>query len=585
VRVLEHLWRDVKLPGGQRAREVVSLPDDVRNDLTELSTAGKRLGGLWSAAGTLASGKGDAVRLAFLSVLFSSARLPEQYPLARFVIWARENGYLDAVSSAVVAAGKTLDREVHDLYVSPVIARALLDADPSLGGSVKDVRELLKTQFPPTTRDIDRAEMLDVVERVLSLQSSTAGKLPLTLVVLDEMQQYIGDDNDKALDVQFIAEDCSNRFKNQVMIVATGKSGLTATPMLQKLTDRYTLQVALSDKDVETVVREVVLRKRPEHVSALKSTLDGVSGEIDRHLGGTQLAPKAADKADLIADYPLLPTRRRFWELALRAIDRAGKAGVLRTQLRIVHEATACVACEPIGHVVGADFLYEEQSTPMQQTGVLLKEIDELIRGLRSQGPDGELKSRICALIFMLTQIPSRTTAARPGCERPLPSSPTCSSRTSPMMVPSSASGFRSCSTSSSLTVPVQRVDDEYLLQTEEGAEWEKDYRSPLAAVRDDGTRMNQLRSERLLGAVEAAVSGLKLTQGTSKAPRKIHQHWGQDEPSVGEGDVPVWIRDEWSVTVSAAKKSAAETGDESPTVFVFLPRRESDQIKDTLAS
>ena len=37
---------------------------------------------------------------------------------------------------------------------------------------------------------------------------------------------------------------------------------------LQKLTDRFAVQVALSDKDVESVVREVILRKRPEHVPA-----------------------------------------------------------------------------------------------------------------------------------------------------------------------------------------------------------------------------------------------------------------------------------------------------------------------------
>jgi hypothetical protein len=585
VRVLEYLWRDVELPGGDRARELVKLPDDVRDHLTELSTAGKRLGGLWSAAGLLASGKSDAVRLAFLSVLFDSAGLPEEYPLARFTIWGQENGYLDKIRSAVKAESKSFDKEIHDLYVSPIIAKALLDADSTLGGSVKDVRDLLKTQFPPATRDITDEEMFDVMDGVLRLQSTSDGKLPLTLVVLDEMQQYIGDDNDKALAVQNIVEGVSARFESQVLFVATGQSALTATPTLQKLTDRFAVQVALSDKDVETVVREVVLRKQPEHVPTLKSVLDSVSGEIDRHLGGTQLAPKAADKADLVPDYPLLPTRRRFWELALRAIDRAGKAGVLRTQLRIVHEAAARVAGEAVGHVVGADFLYDEQAPGMLQSGVLLKEIDELIRGLRTDASDGELKSRICALIFLITQIPTRPVGGDTGLRA-----------TAPFLADLLVEDLAGDGAKLRKRVPeqldklvvagaVQRIDDEYLLQTEEGAEWEKDYRGRLAAVRDDAARMNQLRSERLERAVEGALGSMKLTQGTSRTPRTIDQHWGQDEPPVDEGEVPVWIRDEWSVTEGAVKKAAAEAGDESPIVFVFLPRREADQIKEALAS
>lgn len=585
VRVLEYLWRDIELPGGDRARELVKVPDDIRDHLTELSTSGKRLGGLWSAAGLLASGKSDAVRLAFLSVLFDSAGLPEEYPLARFTIWARQNGYLDKVRSAVEAQEKSFDKEIHDLYVSPIIARSLLDADPTLGDSIKDVRDLLRTQFPPTTRDITDDEMFDVMDDVLRLCSTAHGKLPLTLVVLDEMQQYIGEDSDKALAVQNIVEGVSARFVSQILFVATGQSALTATPTLQKLTDRFAVQVALSDKDVETVVREVVLRKQPEHVPALKSALDSVSGEIDRHLGGTQLAPRAADRADLVPDYPLLPTRRRFWELALRAIDRAGKAGVLRTQLRIVHEAAARVADAPIGNVVGADFLYDEQAPGMLQSGVLLKEIDELIRGLRSEGPDGELKSRVCALIFLITQIPSRTIGGETGLRA-----------TAPFLADLLVKDLSGDGAKLRKRVPellgelvtagaVQHVDDEYLLQTEEGAEWEKEYRSRLAAARDDAARLNQLRRERLQRAVDAAIGGMKLTHGTSKTPRSLAQHWGHDEPSFAEGEVPVWIRDEWSVTEGAVKKAAAEAGDESPIVFAFLPRRDADQIKEALAS
>jgi hypothetical protein len=585
VRVLEHLWRDIELPDGERARSLVTLPDDVGDQLRELSIEGKRRGGLWSAAGTLASGKSDSVRIAFLSVLFESAGLPEQYPLARFVIWAMENDYLNAVTAAVESVGKSFEQEIHDLYVSPVIAKALLEADASLGDSVKDIRELLKTQFPPTSKDVDRSEMLDVMERVLRLQSAIEGKLPLTLVILDEMQQYIGDDNDKAITVQLIAEDCASRFNNQVVIVATGQSALTATPTLQKLTDRFTVMVPLSDKDVETVVRQVVLRKKPEYVPSLKSALDGASGEIDKHLGGTQLAPKAADKPDLVPDYPLLPTRRRFWELALRAIDRAGKAGVLRTQLRIVHDAAAHVANEPVGHVVGADFLYDEQSPGMLQSGVLLKEIDELIRSLRTGGPDGELKSRICALILLISQIPSRTIGGETGLRA-----------TSQFIIDLLVEDLADDNARLRKRVPelldalatdgfLMRIDDEYRLQTEEGAEWEQDYRGRLASIRDDAARMNQLRSERLVAAVDSALGGLKLTQGISKTPRKVHIHWAQDEPVLSEGDVPVWIRDEWSVTESAVKKSAAEAGDESPVVFVLLPKQQVEKIKDGIAS
>ncbi len=583
VRVLEQLWRDLVLPGGDRARDLVTLPPDVAAHLTELSNAGKRLGGLWSAAGTLAAGRSDAVWLAFLSVLFESAGLPADFSRARFTLWAAENGHLDAIKAAVEAAGRVYEKEIHDLYVSMPIAEALLGTGLDLT-SAKEVRDLLKTQFPPTTRDVTEAEMFDAMDDVMRLQSTKPGKLPLVLVVLDEMQQYIGDDGEKALAVQDLVEGCSRRFESQVLFVATGQSALTATPTLQKLTGRFSVPVALSDTDVETVVRQVVLLKKPEHIPALKSTLESVSGEIDKHLGGTQLAAKAADKPDLVPDYPLLPTRRRFWEIALRAIDKAGKGGQLRTQLRMVHEAAAKVADAPIGHVVGADFLYEEQSPGMLQSSVLLKEIDELIRTLRIDGPAGLLKSRICSLIFLISQIPARTI----GGEGLRATAPFLADLLVEDLADDGARLRKRVPQMLDLLVAdgrLMRIDDEYRLQTEEGAEWEKDYRSRLAAIRDDATRMNQLRIERLMNAVDAALGGLKLVHGTSKTPRKIDIHWGQDEPPTGEGDVPVWIRDEWSVSESAVKKAAAEAGEESPIVFVFLPRHEVDQIKETVAS
>jgi hypothetical protein len=306
----------------------------------------------------------------------------------------------------------------------------------------------------------------------------------------------------------------------------------------------------------------VILRKKPEMVKDLVAKLDEVSGEINRELGGTQIAAKAEDKQDLVPDYPLLPTRRRFWDLALRALDRAGRAGVLRTQLKVVHEATRAVADNQVGHVVGGDFIYDQQAPGMLQSGVLLKEIDELIRTLRAGGPDGVLKARICALIFLISQIPSRTIGGETGLRatssyladllvEDLADDGSMLRKRVPELLESLVTGGR-----------LMRIEDEYRLQTEEGSEWEKDYRSRLAATRDDASRMSQLRNERLLQAVDQALGGLRLTQGVSKTPRRIDQHWGQDEPSTTEDDVPVWIRDEWSVTEATVKRAAAEVGD-----------------------
>ena len=105
--------------------------------------------------------------------------------------------------------------------------------------------------------------MFDVFEDVLRLQS-TAGKLPLTLVVLDEMQQYIGDDNDKALHGAEHRGGLLGPLREPGPLRGRPAKRAHRNPTLQKLIDRFAGPGRLSDNDVETVVREVVLRKKPE---------------------------------------------------------------------------------------------------------------------------------------------------------------------------------------------------------------------------------------------------------------------------------------------------------------------------------
>lgn len=583
VRVLEYLWRDMEFPDGATARGLAHLPPDIDALFRELTTVGRREGGLWSAAGTLSAGAGS-VRLALLSIIFRSAGLPAQYAPAKFVIWLKQKGFYDTVVAEVENQGEEFDSELNNLYVSDVLAKSLLKAYPDLADTTRDARNLLKAQFPKED-EIDDDRLLQTIEDVLKLQSTTPGKLPATLLVFDELQQFIGDDSDRTLQVQTIVEACSSRFGSLLLFVGTGQAALEATPQLSKLQDRFTVRVTLSDRDVEHVVREVVLRKAQDKVADLKKILDAASGEIDRHLAGTNIASRGADVADLVPDYPLLPTRRRFWERVLRAIDRAGTAGQLRTQLRIVHEATKDVASKPIGIVVPGDVVYDQQKSAMLQSGVLLREVSVTIDDLRNSGtPEGELQARLCALSFLISQLPTEGVNA-PGVRA-------TADTLADLLVEDLPAGSAALRQQIPVALDdlvqvgtVMLVEGEYRLQTRESAEWEKDYRKRYARVAADDSRIASDRTTEFRTAINNAFKGLKFVQGASKTPRKFTPHFALDSPDTNIDAVPVWIRDEWSVTEKTVREDAQAAGVDSPIVFVLLPRQDADALKNALAS
>ena len=97
------------------------------------------------------------------------------------------------------------------MYVSPVLAESLLQVIPDLAASPLDVRNLLREQYPIVT-DISDSELYSAIGDVLSLQSTTQGKLPLTLLVFDELQQFIGTDSQRTLHVQNVVEACAAQF-------------------------------------------------------------------------------------------------------------------------------------------------------------------------------------------------------------------------------------------------------------------------------------------------------------------------------------------------------------------------------------
>ena len=103
AKMLRTLWTDYKFADGAVARCIAKLPTGVSDALKELTTQGKRHGGLHAAAGKLGAGAGDNVRLALLGIVFKSKGLPEQYNQAQFVMWLRHEGLFESVEAELTA--------------------------------------------------------------------------------------------------------------------------------------------------------------------------------------------------------------------------------------------------------------------------------------------------------------------------------------------------------------------------------------------------------------------------------------------------------------------------------------------------
>jgi hypothetical protein len=577
VKMARALWVDVQFPDGATARGITRLNDEIKALLKELSNRSKTYGGLHAASGTLGAGAGDSVRLTLLDIVFRSKGLPPDYPQARFVMWLKSENVFEKVKGAVEAAGKDWDRELNALHVSPVLAKAILDHVPGFpAGDPAAVGDRLNTQFP-MVEELTDAQMHDAINQALTV----GGKFPLTLVALDEVQQWIGTTPDRTILVQEVTESCSARFQGKLLFIATGQAALRDTPMLQKLQDRFSIQIALSDTDVDAVLRSVVLAKRPDQVPQLETLLASCDGEISRHLNKTKILHTLQDQAFLVPDYPLLPVRRRFWEEVLKSIDQTGATAQLRSQLRVVLQAVKDKAESPLGTVVPADALFDQLTDNMLQTRTLPRRLHESIQTLRQKGPDGILKARLCALVFMIGKLRRDS-----GLDKNVRAN---EETLADLLV----EDLRTGSTELRKQIPplltelvedgvLMRLDKEFRVQTPEGAAWDAEYQKQRNFLSSNIAAVAAERDSRLNEAFRG-LAKFNLLQGSSKVKRTVAIHTLQTNPVSDGSTLTIWVRDGWMEKESVFEKDAAAAGSESAVTFVFLPNRGGEDLTQAL--
>ena len=89
---------------------------------------------------------------------------------------------------------------------------------------MKAARQVVISQFPQLSTDISTSQFIEAARKALTEDD----ELPLTIIVLDEVQQYINEVLDRTSSITEVAEALQTQFDSRVMLVGAGQSALSA---------------------------------------------------------------------------------------------------------------------------------------------------------------------------------------------------------------------------------------------------------------------------------------------------------------------------------------------------------------------
>ena len=574
VKMLGYLWQDYKFPTGETARTIKPLPQDIRDLFIELERK-QNIQGKLAIVGTLKDFPSADIRYSFLQLILNALDLPSQYHHFKFVYWTKQEGIYDDLKNIIEAQGKNLRKEYENLFVSSTLAKAILQIKPDFAENEAKVKENFKENFKRQD-SISREQFINTLKTEV-LPLLYGDKIPCTIIVLDEVQQFIGQDGNKTIDIQNLAQDVCSNFDGKFLLVGTGQNSLAETPQLQPLQDRFSVKVLLSDTDVETVTRKTILEKKPSSVASIDKKIEASMGEISRVMEGTTFGYTTDDRKTAVADYPIIPPIRKFWKKILQVIDVAGTTGQLRSQIRVVNDGVKTIANKDLGHIIPGDFIFEQKQRDLLQGALLLQETNNLIEERKAKNGGSLLEGRILSVVFLLDQLPKDTQGTLPKSNANTIADLLIENLNEPTDI------FRSkVKELLKKLVDIDKVlmplGDEYKLQTKEGAEWEQEYIKHAVALNAKGDdKIQALRQQKILELFKDKTKTINVLHGNSKLKREF-ELWDKTERPNTEIRLNLWIRDGWQENEAVVVNEIRSEGIDAPLAYIYVKKlRDAD--------
>ena len=305
-----------------------------------------------------------------LSEFYRQTGLAENFVVARIEQRLQRRGLLDALANAYEAefgvAWRSPQGRDDLLTVRRRLAEVLPKVDPAEHGDPQSAKNALDDMFGH--EKITAEGIADELVAWVEAQPTTGGRVQHLAFVIDEMGAFVGDSTERIGELNSLAEMIGNKGKGRVWLIVTSQQDLEKVvdrtnfqpALVGRLNARFDLKPHLISDEIDKVVAERILKKRPAQEPALRSLYQAHEGPVaqladiraSRHFG-------TVSERTFADCYPFLPHQIRLAQDIFEAISGFRLSGGVRSMISVVMEALQEVADETLGVVVSFDQVFD----------------------------------------------------------------------------------------------------------------------------------------------------------------------------------------------------------------------------------
>jgi hypothetical protein len=219
----------------------------------------------------------------------------------------------------------------------------------------------------------------ELAQWVESRRRPGSDKTPHLVYIIDEMGQFIGDNNQRLLELQSIAEAFASKGLGKLWLVVTAQEALEEIineairreNEFDKIRARFNLRLHLTSENIETVLEERILKKKESQRPALEGLYRRAGGNIATvcSLQDTNRPLPQPDAGRFVADYPFPPYQLAVLQQIFSAVRTPGgdKEKIEGTERSLIGVTQAILkspatgfADAPLGRLVAFDEIYDQ---------------------------------------------------------------------------------------------------------------------------------------------------------------------------------------------------------------------------------